>query len=178
MGKTTKQRRANCLPVALWFEGWLETVPRGLPDQPVFKNTLIRKNKHNPDRRYVGDTLNKIWSEAVTAAEYEPIKLYNAVRHSRGNQARRDGWDVGMIARLLGHASTKYVQEYYVDTDAEMIRRQMTRTTNGLSKNSPAKECHPHTVEVTGSNPVRPTKNKNKGLATMVANPLIRLMSR
>jgi hypothetical protein len=39
-------------------------------------------------------------------------------------------------------------------------------------------ECHPHTVEVTGSNPVRPTKNKNKGLATMVANPLIHLMSK
>ena len=139
-GSATKQRRDNDLPIVGWFEGWLESIPRGLPDQLVFKNTLTRKNRHNPERRYVSDTLNKIWREAVEASEYEFIPLYNAVRHSRGNQARRDGWDVGMIARLLGHASTKYVQEFYVDTDSEMVRKQMQKTERRRSNG----EIKPH----------------------------------
>jgi integrase len=127
-GKATKQRRDNNLPIVNWFEGWLESHPRGLPDQPVFKNTLSRKNRKNPKRRYVSDTLNKIWNLAAAKAGYEGVPLYNAVRHSRGNQARREGWDVGLISRLLGHASTKYVQEYYVDTDSEMVRNQFKKT--------------------------------------------------
>ena len=138
MGKTTKQRRDNPLPITGWFEKWLGDQPRGLPDQPVFKNTAGRRGPTNPDRYYTGDFLNPRWKEAVAAAGYEPIRLYNAVRHSRGNQARREGWDPAMIARLLGHAGVKYVNEYYVDTDAEMIRDQMGKHDSAMTSTKPA----------------------------------------
>ncbi len=128
LGTTTKQRRDNPQLITGWFEQWLKEQPRGLPDQPVFKNLKTRPHPKNPDRYYREDTLNKLWKEALEAAEFEPIKLYNAVRHSRGNQARRAGMDPVMIARLLGHASTKYVNEYYVDTDTEMLRKEMDKT--------------------------------------------------
>ncbi|MCF8034706.1 MAG: tyrosine-type recombinase/integrase [Desulfarculaceae bacterium] len=119
----TKQRRDNPLPIVHWFETWAHMQPKAMPHVPVFTNPQAR----NEAGGYTPDFLRGIWNTAAEAAGYR-IKLKNATRHSLGNRLRRDGWDEGAIARMLGHSSTQHTRQFYVDTDVELLREKLLRT--------------------------------------------------
>lgn len=127
MGTTTKQRRDNPLPIMedSWLEDHLRTIPRGLPDQPVFKNPKAHRTK-NPKGFYTSDYLNKVWKEALAAAEYPPFRLNWAGRNSWGNQSLRAGMDTKLIARQFGHSDDRYVK-VYVDTDTDVLRKAIKK---------------------------------------------------
>ena len=122
MGSATKQRRDNPQPIVAWLAEYLGSAPRGLPDQPVFCNLLSRKNRHNPERRYTLDSLGGEWKKAAGRAGYPGIRLYNGVRHSLVNQLLRREIDPARIARIVGHADTKYIIRNYSDMDSELVR--------------------------------------------------------
>jgi integrase len=117
----TKQRRDNPLPIVGWFQGWLAEQPRGIGQAPVFRNPKADPHR-NPARHYTPDVLRRLWAEARAAAGLGDISLKNATRHSAGSQRRREGWDEGLIARLLGHTRKSYALRYYVAQDADILR--------------------------------------------------------
>lgn len=125
LAEATKTRRDNTLPIVGWFQTYLEGRPTGLHQTPVFQNPEAHANR-NPARFYYADALNRIWRSALEAEGLEHLPLKNGTRHSRGKQLRDAGWDPHLIARLLGHASTHHTMRYYVEDDAETLRKKLT----------------------------------------------------
>ena len=124
---TTKQRKDNPLPIMenSWFEDYLRKIPRGLPDQPVFKNPQAHRAK-NPKGFYTSDYLNKVWKKALETAGFPPFRLNWAGRNSWGNQSLRAGMDTKLIARQFGHSDDRYVK-VYVDTDTDVLRKAIKK---------------------------------------------------
>lgn len=133
LSDTTKTRRHNPLPIVGWFEDYLTSRPQGINQTPVFQNPEADPRR-NPSRFYLPDFLRAVWREALEKAGFEPIQLKNATRHSAGTQKRLQGWDEGLIARLLGHASTKYVRGTYMADDLSLLRKELQGGVHFLSE--------------------------------------------
>lgn len=135
LADTTKARRHNSLPILGWFEQYLDSRPVGIGKTPVFKNPDACPRR-NPTGFFVPDFLRAVWRDALKKAGYEYIPLKNATRHSVGNQRRREGWDPAIIARLLGHASTKHTSQFYVDDDTSLLHKMMAANIAKIKKDT------------------------------------------
>lgn len=106
---TNKTKKARPLPIMDFFESYLDTIPPGLGETPVFRNPKAR----NPEGRYTQDFLLSTWYAASEAAEIPHVTLKNATRSSRGMQAMNlDGWGQEDVALLFGHTSTQHTRKY------------------------------------------------------------------
>lgn len=123
---TTKSLADYGLPIMGWLKSYLNVSTRGIGQTPVFRNLDAR----NSDRFYSPDFLASLWKNAVAASGQEPIRLYNATKHSLGNQLRRKGVDLHTIASWLGISPEQARSSYVVD-DVDFLRRQMEKTVIG-----------------------------------------------
>jgi len=111
--ETTNERRDEG-PLALGaaFIPTLESLPKEIGPTLVFVNSQADRSK-NPLAFYTPDFLNKLWREALNAADLPRIRLYNATRHSAGMRwLSREKADAVLVARLLRHTNLKQMDVY------------------------------------------------------------------
>ncbi len=130
---TPKTKADNELPITEQFAAYLDLVPRGMPDMPVFVNMKANPSR-NPKRFYNPDFLRAIWAKASREAGLPEINLYNATKHSRGMQAiNLEGWSLETVARLFGHADLKHTQKYAA-TGTKMLSDLLNKKVRPLRK--------------------------------------------
>ena len=84
--------------------------------------------------------------------------LQDEEQSGEGHRPRRHPQGDGglkVVGKVVGPAKTVLTAKEA--QHKKSTRYEQFRTTRGVNS---AVECHPHTVEVTGPNPVRPTKNE------------------
>lgn len=122
----TKTRRADVLPIGREFTVYLESMAPGIGKAPVFRNPLADRRR-NPEQFYLLDFLEDLWARAVQEAGAQPIKLYNATRHSRGMQALNlEGWGIEAVRSLLRHTSERHTRRY-ARAEMGLVRRIIDR---------------------------------------------------
>ncbi|MFH1036148.1 MAG: tyrosine-type recombinase/integrase, partial [Pseudomonadota bacterium] len=134
---TTKSRRDRELPLFDDFEAYLDSIPPGIGQTPVYRNPDARTH----ELWYSPWVLRKIWIQACTAAGLEPIPLKNGTRHSAGMQLLNlQGADFEDVRLLLGHSDSTMTRRYAQPGLARLkglrdgkIRRLTTDVVNPLS---------------------------------------------
>ena len=76
---------------------------------------------------YTDKNLNTIWKTACAEAKIEPIKLYNAVRHSLGCQLLDLGIDMDIVQKQLGHTDARMTQRYTTRSEVKMTEALIKR---------------------------------------------------
>jgi integrase len=76
---------------------------------------------------YTDKNLNAIWKAACLEAEIEPIKLYNAVRHSLGCQMLDMGIEFDIVQNQLGHTDPRMTRRYATRSQVKMMEALIKR---------------------------------------------------
>lgn len=135
--QTTKTRRERPLPIFDAFAAYLDSIPPGIGQTPVFKNPDADW-WCNPERRYTGKSLNAYWRKALEDAGLPHVKLYNAARHSRGMQAlNMDGWGLDAVQMLLGHTNAATTKKY-AQPEVALLKQLMDGNANQTASALPA----------------------------------------
>lgn len=120
---TTKTRRSRALPIFDAFAEYLDSIPPGIGETPVFQNPKACPSR-NPRRFYTPLKLSLVWKQALKDAGLPHIHLKNATRHSRGMQAiNLEGWDQSMAQVLLGHANPATTGRFYARPEVALLKR-------------------------------------------------------
>lgn len=118
--ETTKTKRSRPLPIMDFFEEYLDSVPPGVKQTPVFRNPQGRSR----EGWYTQDFLLALWLKASEAAGIPLVHLKNATRHSRGMQALNlEDWPEEDVALLFGHTSTQHTKKYARPEISRLRRR-------------------------------------------------------
>ena len=111
LGRTTKNRSQDPMPIIAEFAEYLSRVPTGIGENPVFINPDADPRR-NPKRFYQVDFLNRLWREAISETGLEPIPLKN-IRHSTAMYLLNvKKLPDGMVRRILRHSSSGYLDAY------------------------------------------------------------------
>ena len=125
--KEVKNKKAEPFPVYPELRAILESTPKFIGEWFFV----------NPDTKtpYSKD-INRIWNKACTAAGVQPIRLYNAVRHSYACQLINNGVEKAVVSRLLRHSDPRMVEKYAfyetasLEVDAGKVKRFCKQAAN------------------------------------------------
>ncbi len=111
LGRTTKNRSQDPMPIVEEFAHYLATVTLGIGQAPVFVNPEADRSR-NPSGFYHVDFLARLWAEAIEMTSLEPIPLKN-IRHSTAMYLLNiKGLAEDMVRRILRHSSPQYLDAY------------------------------------------------------------------
>ncbi len=113
----TKTGRSKRLPVGTELEEWIE---RHVDAAGRLHRHLLFVNPRT-SQPWAHKALQRIWNEAVEAAELPPISLYEGTKHSFATDAIRRGVPERHLQRFLGHKNVQSTRRYARLADTALI---------------------------------------------------------
>jgi len=129
-----KNRKPRDVPfgrrVALALLDYLATRPEAIPNDPLF-STMTRRDHFTEEhfsRQHLGRHLTRIGQRAGISGRANPHRF----RHTFATEFLRNGGDVHVLQKLLGHASLEMVWRYvhYVQADINTAHRRASPADN------------------------------------------------